>query len=1013
MNHTKLFRAMTGLVVSLLALPNALPALAAGWVEISIPTPATDIDFTSKGNAGAALSSETGKFLQTLDGGKTWTLNDTGLGKTLYGLDIPVKGEGLMMVGEEKKSVYTTGDWTKFTLGPSEKEKITSTIQLWDVSMVSDMEGWAVGTDGTILRTKDGGTSWSSEISGTALALNAVHMVDADHGWAVGWNGTILRYENGVWKNLKSPTTQHLLDVHFFDTHRGVAVGANRTILYTSNDGDSWQDIANASVLDPLGIASALTLRTVRMIDAETFMIGGDFGVIFETANGGKTWTLMPSKVTWNVTQVMYKTLGDRFAVGGSSLLRYDGTPPNAPSGLKLSSGGTVSASPNVTCEWSAAADGETSVVSYNAGFNGNLSNVGTATSVSSGLTNGTHTCDVQSMDAAGNTSTAASMKFEVKATPPTVGIPAPDQKIITEDWPVTFSSKAEDADGIKACWLVVESAIGDSAKVEKNVATQAYIFKNPGTFKVQMRCDDIFGAVTYSDATTATVVADTTAATSTSSISADPTSVQADNTSTSKIAVIVKNAGGGALSGKTVTLTSSRPTSDTVTAVSPTTDSAGQATFTVKSSATGTATLTGKTNGMTLSASVTFTEVKVVTPPPADTVAATSTSSIKADPTTVPADGTSKSLVTITVKNAGGTAISGKTVVLSSSRPADTISAVSAVTDPSGQATFMIRSSATGTAQLTAKFNGTTLGATVTFTEKAVTPAPETKPSVPVTEELIEKQQEAQTAQIAKAGFASKVDPVQVTKISSAGFNLHEIVKLPDDGNANTQEDSAVYYLGADGKRHAFPNERVFFTWYCDFSNVKTIVPDKLAELPLSLNVTYIPGKKLVKFQTDPKVYAVDKGGVLRWIKTEAIAIALYGSAWNKNVDDISDAFFTNYVFGNDVAGETDYHPEIAERTVAAPSDSMRIEGYAESPLRPSIPACPVADSDKDGVPDSEEKAGGTDPADSDTDNDGLNDGKEKQLGTDPKNADTDGDGYPDKTELDGGYNPLGPGKL
>ena len=54
---------------------------------------------------------------------------------------------------------------------------------------------WFLGN--TILRTTDGGISWSSQISGTNLHLYNVFFTDANNGWAVGINGTILRTTNG------------------------------------------------------------------------------------------------------------------------------------------------------------------------------------------------------------------------------------------------------------------------------------------------------------------------------------------------------------------------------------------------------------------------------------------------------------------------------------------------------------------------------------------------------------------------------------------------------------------------------------------------------------------------------------------------------------------------------------------------------------------------------------------------------------------------------------------------
>ncbi len=78
--------------------------------------------------------------------------------------------------------------------------------------------------------------------------------------------------------------------------------------------------------------------------------------------------------------------------------------------------------------------------------------------------------------------------------------------------------------------------------------------------------------------------------------------------------------------------------------------------------------------------------------------------------------------------------------------------------------------------------------------------------------------------------------------------------------------------------------------------------------------------------------------------------------------------------------------------------------------------------DTDSDGVPDYIEVVRGFNPLDQsdfgpsktfDTDGDGLNDEDEAQYGTDPENKDTDGDSYADGDEVAHGYNPLGSGKL
>ncbi len=123
----------------------------------------------------------------------------------------------------------------------------------------------------------------------------------------------------------------------------------------------------------------------------------------------------------------------------------------------------------------------------------------------------------------------------------------------------------------------------------------------------------------------------------------------------------------------------------------------------------------------------------------------------------------------------------------------------------------------------------------------------------------------------------------------------ITEIGDLPDNSLIKSDNYTAVYYFN-NGKRYVFPNEKTFFTWYDDFSDVIEIAPDLLASIPLAGNVTYRPGKYLVKITTSPNVYAVERGGVLRWVQTEQAARDLFGADWRFMVRDVPDEFFVNY---------------------------------------------------------------------------------------------------------------------
>ena len=54
-----------------------------------------------------------------------------------------------------------------------------------------------MGLYGVIVRTTDGGETWTAQSSGTPASLYGVHFTDADTGTAVGDNGTILRTTAG------------------------------------------------------------------------------------------------------------------------------------------------------------------------------------------------------------------------------------------------------------------------------------------------------------------------------------------------------------------------------------------------------------------------------------------------------------------------------------------------------------------------------------------------------------------------------------------------------------------------------------------------------------------------------------------------------------------------------------------------------------------------------------------------------------------------------------------------
>ncbi len=150
---------------------------------------------------------------------------------------------------------------------------------------------------------------------------------------------------------------------------------------------------------------------------------------------------------------------------------------------------------------------------------------------------------------------------------------------------------------------------------------------------------------------------------------------------------------------------------------------------------------------------------------------------------------------------------------------------------------------------------------------------------------------------------------PVVTTPTDFGEASSGDLIKTRCIATASVNDPcKAVYFLSQDGKRHAFPNERVYFTWYQNFNNIVEVSPAFMSSRTLGKNVTYHPGTRMVKFQTSPSVYVVEKGGRLRPIASEDVARLLYGSTWNKHIDDIADVFYGNYTYGTKVESVSDY---------------------------------------------------------------------------------------------------------
>jgi len=135
-------------------------------------------------------------------------------------------------------------------------------------------------------------------------------------------------------------------------------------------------------------------------------------------------------------------------------------------------------------------------------------------------------------------------------------------------------------------------------------------------------------------------------------------------------------------------------------------------------------------------------------------------------------------------------------------------------------------------------------------------------------------------------------------TMFAMTGF-LNIASAAVSDGALIKSSGNAAVYLVKGGKKYVFPNEKVYFTWYSDWNNIQVVSTSELSGIPYGGNVNVRPGTKLLNFTGETMVYAVEPGGSLRSIVSEANAIDLYGASWAKNVIDIEASLQATYTTG------------------------------------------------------------------------------------------------------------------
>lgn len=141
---------------------------------------------------------DNGVILGTRDAGASWFVTPSLTSQSLRGASRPSVNNawaaGQAGVAPFARFVGTPTDSVQWAL-----DNVGAANQLEGVHFPTLSTGYMVGYNGTgiVLKTQNGGTTWSPQVANSAQRLNDVWFADAERGWAVGDGGRIVHTGRG------------------------------------------------------------------------------------------------------------------------------------------------------------------------------------------------------------------------------------------------------------------------------------------------------------------------------------------------------------------------------------------------------------------------------------------------------------------------------------------------------------------------------------------------------------------------------------------------------------------------------------------------------------------------------------------------------------------------------------------------------------------------------------------------------------------------------------------------
>lgn len=199
-------------------------------------------------------------------------------------------GQRTVAVGE--RGIILVRDAVAGASGSWAQAKVPVSVTLTDVAFADALNGWAVGHDGVILATTDGGANWATRFDGnranTLMLADAKAAVEKAQA-AGGDNSNALSDAENALGDIEAAAkfgpSRPLLGVWFRDAKTGYAVGAYGQAFRTTDGGANWTSMG-AGLPNPEG----LHYNAIAGGPGKLLVIAGEGGYIYRSLDDGASW---------------------------------------------------------------------------------------------------------------------------------------------------------------------------------------------------------------------------------------------------------------------------------------------------------------------------------------------------------------------------------------------------------------------------------------------------------------------------------------------------------------------------------------------------------------------------------------------------------------------------------------------------------------------------------------------------------------------------------------------------